>query len=179
MRKRLEGRTLLLIAPGKSSYEERGRIAAFSTAQNVVTVSVNFAYDCIEPDLIFVSNMRRFQAVPPDKRNKCIVTSNIQADGVYRSVPYQELINDTEAVRDNAALMAVRFFMLNGVSDFYLAGVDGYSHDIDDNYGRESMTYTMKIAVFDAINAGMEKVLKDYREQVSIQFLTRPRFVVF
>ena len=179
LKSRLKGKKILLIAPGKSSVEERERIITFSRDENVMAVSVNFAYDCIEPDLIFVSNMRRFWGIPSAQWGRCIVTSNIPAKGVYYSVSYQELINHTEAVNDNAALMAIRFFILHGANEFYLAGVDGYSHDVDENYGKESMAFVTRTAMLDAINAGMSKVLGDYRKSASIQFLTKPRYVTF
>ena len=39
------------------------------------------------------------------------------------------ILNEVEAVRDNAGLMAIKFLMSYGVAEIKLAGFDGYSHD--------------------------------------------------
>ena len=179
LQNRLSGKKLLLIAPGKSSVEEREKIVAFAREKNVISVSVNFAYEELEPDFIFLSNLRRFRELNADKYKKCIATSNIPAQDVYYKAAYHTLINRVEAVTDNASLMAIRFFMAYGIQEFFLAGVDGYSHDADENYGRRNMALITKNAVLDAINVGMSEVLKLYGKTVSIRFLTSPRYVNF
>jgi len=170
--RRLEGRRVLLIAPGRSSVEERDKIAAFSKAEDVVTVSVNFDYDGTETDYIFISNLRRFRELDAGKRGKCIVTSNIPAHDVYLHARYGGLVNADEVVRDNAGLMAIKFLMNCGVREIALAGFDGYSHDAGENYGDSRMAIIMRNATFDAMNEGIARVLAQYAKKVSLTFLT-------
>ena len=130
----LNGKTVLLIAPGKSSIEEKDEITSFVN-EDVVTVSVNYNYSLVDTDYIFLSNLRRFRELDASNREKCIVTSNIPADNVYLQTKYRDLLCDIEAVKDNAGLMAIKFFTQMGVKKIYLAGFDGYSHDEKENYG--------------------------------------------
>ena len=110
---KIKGKTILLIAPGKSSIEERKKIASFIN-EDVVTISVNYNYPLVNTDYIFLSNLRRFRELDASNREKCIVTSNIPADNVYIQTKYRELLCDIEAVKDNAGLMAIKYFTQMG-----------------------------------------------------------------
>lgn len=173
---KLKGKKLLLIAPGRSSIEEKDRIESFIN-EDVVTVSVNYNYPLKNTDYIFLSNLRRFRELDASNRCKCIVTSNIPADNVYLQTKYRNLLCDTESVKDNAGLMAIKFFAQMGVRKIYLAGFDGYSHNEKENYGESAMAFVTKTAILDAMNQGMTAMLKKYSDLVDIQFLTTSRYV--
>ncbi|MCD7740827.1 MAG: aldolase catalytic domain-containing protein [Ruminococcus sp.] len=177
LKDKLARKKVLLIAPGKSSADERDRIEAFAEGSDVVSIGVNFDYPVMGTNFIFLSNLRRFRELDITKREKCIVTSNIPADNVYLQTKYRDLLNDVESVKDNAGLMAIKFLMNYGVSEFYLAGFDGYAHDISENYADGHMAFITRNAVLDAMNAGMETVLSEYAKSVKIYFLTTPKYV--
>ena len=176
LKAKLRGMKILLIAPGKSAVDELEKIKAFAL-EDVVVISVNYIYDGINPDFVFLSNLRRFRELDGSKKNKCIVTSNIAAEDVYYQTKYSDLLNSEKSVSDNAGLMAIRFLMEYEVEGIYLAGFDGYSHDVCENYGYSEMAFITRNAVLDAINVGMTKVLKEYKKKVKIEYLTTPRFV--
>ena len=176
LKEKLKGKKVLLIAPGKSSMEEREKIEAFAASEGTVSISVNFDYSGV--DYIFLSNLRRFRELDVSKRNKCIITSNIPADNVYLQTKYRNLLTFEEAVKDNAGLMAIRFLMDYGVKEIYLAGFDGYTHDARENYGDSHMAFITRNAVLDAMNEGMSKVLKQYSRKIGIKFLTAQKHVV-
>jgi len=169
----VENKIILLIAPGKSSKDEKAKIVSFKENKDIISVSVNFNYD--NTDYIFLSNLRRFKELKNEVKNKCIVTSNISTNDAYLQTPYKDLLNNEEAVKDNAGLMAVKFFMNLGVREIYLAGFDGYTHDVKQNYGDSKLEFVSKNAVLDAMNEGMNKILSRYSEKVSIKFLTEPK----
>lgn len=173
----LSGKKVLMIAPGKSSVDEQQKICDFSAQDDVVTISVNFDYQGTKTDYIFVSNLRRFRELDTMKRDKCIITSNIPADGIFYQVRYRDLLNSTEMVKDNAGLMAVKFLIDFGVKEIYLAGFDGYAHDVRENYGDSEMAFITRNAVLDAMNSGMAKVLGEYGRCADIIFLTTPKYI--
>lgn len=177
LKEKLTGRKVLLIAPGKSAVEEKEKIATFGRTEAVIVISVNFDYSYMDTDFVFLSNLRRFKKLGAEKRDKCIVTSNIPADNVYLQTKYKELLNSEEAVKDNAGMMALKFLMDFGVKEVYLAGFDGYSHDAVDNYADSQMAFITRNAVLDAMNAGMMVILKKYSESMKIRFLTEPKYV--
>lgn len=171
----LKGKKLLLIAPGKSTLDEKETITAEIKRDDVISVSVNYDYD--NADYIFLSNLRRYRDLDESKYSKCIVTSNITSDKAYLQTKYRDLLNAVESVRDNAGLMAIRFFVNFGISEIELAGFDGYSHDSKENYADTQMEMITRNAVLDAMNDGMNSVLKDLAKEVKLSFLTTPKFV--
>lgn len=177
LREKLAGKSVVLIAPGKSSVEESWKVKDFIEKNDVVVISVNFAYAEKIPDFIFLSNLRRFRELPEEQKSKCIVTSNIPSDGVYYQTKYRDLLNDEESVKDNAGLMAIKFLESHDVSSVYLVGFDGYSHDARENYGNSHMAFITRNAVLDAMNIGMSKVIKKYSKNIDIHFLTNAKHV--
>lgn len=174
----LLSRKVILIAPGKSSIEEKDKLISAYTEGEFVVISINFEYEQVKTDYIFLSNLRRFRELDNEKRTKCIVTSNIPADGVYYQAKYSELLNSEESVRDNAGLMAIKFLIMHGVSAIYLAGFDGYSHDKAENYSNSDLEFFTRNAVLDAMNYGLTKMLKKFSGDVDLFFLTEPRYIL-
>lgn len=173
----LKNKSVLIICPGKSSVDEKDTIKEFCNKPDIVVFSVNFDYDYYRSDYIFVSNNRRFRELRKENWSRCIITSNITASDVYYQTKYRDLLNSVDVVRDNAALMAIRFLINSGIKKIYLAGIDGYSHDARENYGKDDMAFFTRNAIYDAMNLGMSKVLKEYAEIISMEFITEPRFV--
>ncbi|MCD7804491.1 MAG: aldolase catalytic domain-containing protein [Oscillospiraceae bacterium] len=172
------GKSVLIIAPGRSIVEEKEKIVQCARYDADVSISINFDYAELDTDYIFLSNLRRFRELDTSKRDKCIVTSNIPAVDVYLQTNYKTLLNDNNAVRDNAGMMLVKFLMQLGARKVYIAGIDGYSTDPNQNFADEKMTFYTKKAVFEAMNEGMTEVLKKYKEEIEIEYVTTPRFVV-
>lgn len=177
LKEKLFGKKVLLVAPGKSSADESEKIKKFISEKDVLAISVNFDYPGTQ--YIFLSNLRRFRELDSNCKKKCIVTSNIPAGDVYLKTKYNELLVDIDAVRDNAGLMAVKFLIAYGVKEIYLAGVDGYAHDSQENYVDSKMTFITRNAILDAMNEGMTKVLKKYSQVITIKFLTSPKYIKF
>ena len=146
--------------------------------EDVVSISVNFDYPGCDTDYIFVSNLRRFRELDTEQYGKCIVTSNIPADNVYLQTNYFDLLLPIEAVQDNAGLMAIKFFMELGVKEIYLAGFDGYSHDVKQNYALRQMELITKNAVIDAMNEGMIEILRECKKNIRISWLTEQKKVI-
>ncbi len=173
----LKGANVLLIAPGKSSEEEKEIICDYANNNKVIVISINYDYPHWNTNFVFISNMRRFREFPVQKHNKCIITANIISDDVFLKTKYRDLLNDVEIVQDNAGLMAIKFLMNYGVKKIILAGMDGYSHNITENYANNTMALITQTAVLDTMNHGMCSVLKEYKKQIDIEFLTKKRFI--
>lgn len=173
----LEGKTIILIAPGKSSFEESDKIIDMMHKKGTLTIGVNADYQVADTDFIFLSNLRRYKELSSEKKAKCIVTSNIPSSDTYLQVKYSDLINTNDVVKDNAGLMAINFLIQHGVKKVLLAGFDGYSHDNKENYAVSQLSFITKNAVLDAMNAGMIDVLHLYRKSIDIEFLTHPKHI--
>lgn len=177
LKEKLNGKNVLLIAPGKSSVEEKDKVIDFAKKKDTISISINFDYSLYNTDFIFLSNLRRFRDLDVGKHNKCIVTSNIPAVDVYLQTKYGELINEENAVHDNAGMMLIRFLIKLGVKRIYLAGMDGYSVDPMENYADQRMTFYTQRAIMDSMNDGINLMLRKFSKEIDISFVTEPRYV--
>lgn len=177
LKNRISGKDVLIIAPGKSSVTEKEKILAMADQENVVTIGVNFNYSEMETDYIFLSNLRRYRELDPQKRRKCIITSNIPAMDCYLQTKYRDLLNGHEGARDNAGMMLIQYLITLGARKILLAGFDGYSVDAAENFAEQKMKFYTQKATFEAMNAGMNAAMTDFAGQISIEFLTTPRYV--
>lgn len=168
----LSGKEVLLIAPGRSSVDEKTKIIELASKDNVIVVSINADYEFYSPDYIFVSNIRRFKEIDEMLHNKCIVTSNIHEEDIFAKIQYEDLINDIETVKDNAGMMAIKFLYLQGCKKIYLAGFDGYSHDTNENYASEKLEIVTKNDVLDYMNVGIRNALNEFEKKLDIEFVT-------
>ncbi len=177
LKTRIKGKKVLIIAPGKSSIEERDKVVSVSKLPDVVTISINYDYDSKLTDYLFVSNLRRYRDLPIDKKPKCIVTSNIPALDVYLQVKSKDLLTSVETVQDNAGLMLIKFLIILGAKTILIAGMDGYSNDVTANFALEAMQREVKDGFVAKTNSGLNEVLNEYSNKVTISFVTTPKYV--
>ena len=147
------------------SLEKKEKV--LKTAKDAVCISVNFDYP--ESDYIFLSNLRRYKELPEESLSKAIVTSNITSDKVYLQTKYRDLLNDVEAVRDNAGLMAIKFLMSYGVAEIKLAGFDGYSPDGSNYVDSYMMSQHTK---GEEENRKNRRLISDIRKLIDVSFIT-------
>ena len=178
LKEKLTGKSVLMVTPGQSSITERGKIVSCSKRIDVVTISVNYDYDPGLTDFLFISNLRRYRDLPADKRTKSIVTSNIPALDVYLQVRYKDLLNSTETVEDNAGLMLAKLLLQLGVKKLFIAGMDGYSGNSDENYADQKMNFFTERTSAEKKNVGITTVLREISKDMDVEFVTTPRFVV-
>ena len=177
LKEQIADREVLIIAPGISSQTEKDTICSYLKNNNVVSIGINFDYPYWDTDYIFVSNLRRYETLPEMRREKCIVTSNISSNDVFVKVKYTDLLNNNEFVRDNAGMMLIKYLVSLGVKKVVLAGLDGYSKNMQDNYINEEMAFPIHTMAAIGKNQGMSEVLREFAKVVPIVFLTPSKFV--
>lgn len=177
LKNKIEGKEVLLIAPGKSSIEEQDKIIKCSKRKNIVVISINYEYPGCKTDFIFLSNLRRFRELEIEKYKKCIITSNIPNTEVYLQTNYRDLLNSVEAVRDNAGMMLINYLIKLKAQKILLAGLDGYSSDPELNYAKSEMSFYTKKGNFVEKNKGMNQVLRKYSQKIDIEFVTQPKYI--
>lgn len=174
----LKNKSVIIIAPGSSINEEKEKIYDAISSENNLTIAINFKPEKFECDYVFVSNLRRYEDLKNNNDLQLIKTSNIKNGNVEGIVVnYSDLLNDVEAVEDNAGMMLIKLLIDIGVEKIKLAGFDGYSHDIYDNFAKKDLAFIKNASVMDAMNSGMEKMLNRFAEVIDIEFITTPRFV--
>lgn len=178
LKKIFKDKTVIAIAPGSSIVSDIEKIIQEANAPDSITVSVNFKIDKVEADYIFVSNIRRYEELKYIADHKLILTSNIKTDvNIGYIINYNDIINEIQAVKDNAGLMLIKLMISLGVKSIKLAGYDGYSYDAYTNYVERDMAFVKKNTIVDALNEGMKKMLNEFSKQTKIEFITRTKYL--
>lgn len=170
---------VLLIAPGNSICIEKNEILEFiSRKSQIITISINFTPEHFQCNYTFVSNLKRFDKIKEDLKKNIILTSNINDAPDYAYlVNYSDLVNDREPVKDNAGLMLIKLLIKLGSSKIYLAGFDGYSPGVYDNYSQKDLAFIKSESTMQSINEGISEILKEYKRLIDIEFLTKKHYV--
>ncbi len=136
LRQKMEGRKVLVLAPGKSIAAYQDRIQEFIDEENPLIISVNFVPHQYRYDLLFLTNDRRYEETREEiDWNKTIATSNIrELPGEALTVNYSSLLNTSLYASDSAGAMLLKLLVKCTVKDVYLAGMDGFSDDPLSNY---------------------------------------------
>jgi len=173
-----KGKTVIAIAPGSSINVDSDKIVKETDMTDTITVSVNFKPNKLRSDYVFVSNIRRYEELKDKAENKLIVTSNIKSDSnVEYIINYIDLLNEIQAVRDNAGLMLIKLMINLGVKSIKLAGYDGYSYEAYTSYAEKDMAFIKRNDVVDALNEGMKRMLSEFSKQIKIEFITKTKYV--
>ena len=173
----VNNRNILLVAPGNSINEQLHKIERCIEKNNPVIITINFVYEKLKEDFVFVSNIRRFQELEREKYPKTIITSNISSGNVYMKLNYASYISDEMSVQDNAGLMLINYLSGKNVKRIFLAGFDGFSADPEQNYIDKNMAQLVNKDIMGSINYGFSKMLKKYSENVSIEFVTEAKYI--
>lgn len=137
LRQKMEGRKILILAPGKSIVAYHDQIQKFIEEENPLVISVNFVPHEYKYDLFFLTNDRRYEESAQEiDWSRTIVTSNVRdlpPEAVM--VNYSALLNTSLYASDSASTMLLKLLVKCTVKeDVVLAGMDGFSDDPLSNY---------------------------------------------
>lgn len=120
---------VLIVAPGQSIADATNLIKSY-VKENTVVIAVNFnlKMDGLMADYIFLTNMKRYDAIKHRKeQNKLIITSNLSRDidDQDYTVSYNELAYFNDVYCDDSTLMLVNLLSKLEVKQVFFAGFDG------------------------------------------------------
>ena len=168
---------VILIAPGKS-LRNRGDEVNGRKGEHSFLISINFIPKDIQVDAVFCSNIRRFaslEELSKQAEGKCIVivTSNV-VQGSQQNiiiVNYASYTNEEPVIVDNAGLMCINLMKKIGVESITLAGFDGFSEDVKDNYYDPSLRVDVEAERLMRMNQATSRKLSMLSTQLKIQYL--------
>lgn len=162
----------LFVASGPSFTGENNKIINFIKENRPLVVTINFDPLNFDKDYVFVTNLKRFEQLRNLTLENLIVTSNVKTDLNLYEIDYSKLLNDDDRVNDNAGLMAISLLIQLGVETIYLAGFDGHKPSMR-NYYKDELSTEQSVEKLNSINEGFVSVLKNYRQKVNIEFITK------
>lgn len=174
LRESIGTKTVLLLAPGKSLKASANRLTQVIEDHHPFVISVNFVPEAIPIDIVFVSNIRRFSGIADlykYTKAQIVVTSNIvHEDGKLWVVNYSSYLNENMCILDNAGLMCMQVLKKIGVKKIVLAGFDGFSAALDDNFYEKSMRIDIEYERAVEMNRAISQKLSQLKKQMEITF---------
>ena len=136
LRQKMEGRKVLILAPGKSIVTHRQEIEELVEREHPLVISVNFISHDYPCDFFFLPNDRRCDENRGEiDWEKTIVTSNIrELPENAMTVNYSALLNTSLYASDSAGMMLLKLLVKCTVKDVFLAGMDGFCENPLSNY---------------------------------------------
>lgn len=179
LKKNVAERPVLLLAPGKSLKTNEEKITELLKVSEYFVVSVNFIPPNPAVNMVFISNMKRFRSMEElgketSDRTQIIITSNISmvSAGNCHVIDYSSYLNEEPCISDNAGLMCINLLKKVGVKQIWLAGFDGFSTNLQENYYEASMYMDVEAERLLKMNIAMARKLKQLSTQMQIKYLT-------
>ena len=153
------------------------KIKGFIDKEKHYVVSINFRTNQLPADMIYISNMKRFNMIKKTCASEdmdIVVTSNILLEGTHNIsvVNYSSYLNENEYIYDNAGIMCINMFSKIGIKEFLLMGFDGYSNDLKKNYYEERLFLNVDEDRIYNINMAMKEKFEQLQKHLDIEFFT-------
>ena len=187
LRQEFAGRTVLLVAPGRSVIDKRERVHVFIKKEQPVVIGVNAICDGYAYDYLFFVNSARCDYAKNAHgktfaETKKILLSSIKTEGAEGEL----ILNFNRAIKrgwphfDNAVISALRLLNSIGAKKVAIAGFDGFRHAYNESYADPSLPTLNPDNRWDELNveisAIFEDVLSSTRGSMEISFVTESLF---
>lgn len=176
----IEGKNVLILAPGASLNNNVEKITAIVKEQNCIVIGATFVPNFIKSDYIFLSSLKRYKTTfnPTHKRINLIHTSNIEVEEKTKfKVNYSSLLNDEDIIKDNTSLMLLNLLTRLAPATVFIAGMDGYAVN-NSNYYQERLKMDHDSDQALALNEAISKRLAQLSSQLKIQFITPTLYTI-
>ena len=183
----LVGKNILLVAPGKSSVDQREKIQEYITINKPVVIGVNAIIPGYDYDYLFFVNPARYEYAATSYPHVFKVTRRIVLSNIKNTATEDEVIIGFNNVikrgwphYDNAAISAFRLMDKVGVSRVAIAGFDGFQHSYNESYADQYLPTLNPDGKWDELNDEITEIFADFRKNATscknIYFVTESLF---
>lgn len=173
----LTDKRILLVAPGKSIDEAKGVIQEIMSEDNTISIGLNatnkWAYD-----YLLTTRQDVYEDALSAGKN-IITTSNVSKGGRgnVKILNYKNWIEVDEGTHDSSTVIALNLLKACGVKEILLAGFDGFSVNINDNYYDPNMRHPVSSEQALRRNAYYKKFINEKKKQgMNIMFVTSSKY---
>ncbi len=176
-----ERKTILILAPGSTLMEEESNIRKYIKQNHPYVISVNFNSQLYEADMIFISNLKRFEnydSIFAGIDKEIVITSNISTETRTNTyiVNYTNYLNYDNLVSDNAGLMLCKLLEKCGVKKIALAGFDGFVTDAAKNYFDKELFNNVESSMLEVKTRKIREQLRQLGKEIELVFVTTSQY---
>ncbi len=163
IKKMIKKSIVLILAPGKSLQDRKQEIDLFIEKNNPFIISVNFISD-YQNSISFFGNKKRYYSFCYEKNKKVIVTSDIATNNELELVVSAQRL--CSAQDKESSMFKVLYLMHEiGVSHIAIAGMDGFTNNLEDNYYDKSLIIERTLEEIQTTNLRWQKKLDDFLQK--------------
>ena len=166
LKETFENRDVLIVCPGATAATELDKIRAYIAEKTPVVICVNYVDQNIEPDHVFMSNVRRYdywKNVEGFEKYSRILLSGIKHssdDPKEHIISLRRLIKLSWKYVDNALIMLLRFLDNYEPASIAIAGLDGYASE--KNYASPELELRSVCENPVLINEEISEMIRDF-----------------
>lgn len=171
----LEGRTVLLVAPGHSLNEYQDEILKFCKDRMPMIICANFVCDFLDTDYVFCSNAKRLDNLEGAVSKERLILSEALRVAELEQANY---VNTNRLgwfgneFWDNCMLMLLHLMKDIEIKEVFLVGWDGFSNKA--NFAKPCME---SIYQYENENKRVTKILKSYFSSMKLEFITPSLYI--
>lgn len=169
----LESKRVLLVAPGKSIGSAMEKLSDYMKMDDVISIGLNSTLD-LNFDYLLTTRKDIYDKAVEEGKN-IIVPSSVSKGGRgnVKILNYANWIEVDERTHDSSSVIAMNLLKACGVKTILLAGFDGFSVDINENYYDPTMRRPVNSEQADRRNAYYKNFIKRIAEfGINVIFLT-------
>ena len=169
-------KTVLLIAPGKSIASAMGEIKGIAANEDVITIGLNTDLDI--NDYLLTTRKDIYDQAVTDGRS-ILVCSNVSKGGRgnVKILNYKNWVEVDERTHDSSSVIALNLLKVCGVKSVKLAGFDGFSANINENYFDPNMRHPVTIEQVERRNRYYKEFINRVRESgIDVEFVTPSKY---
>lgn len=173
----LKGRQVLLVAPGKSVGDHLKTINNIAMKDDVSVIGLNLTLN-MKLDYLLITRAELYEKAVAEGKS-VIVPSSISKGGRgnVKVLNYSNWIEVDDITHDSSSVIAFKLMKACGVKKIMLAGFDGYSVNINENYYDPGMRYPVSIEQMNRRNSYYKELISRMREDgADIQFVTPSKY---
>lgn len=170
----LRGRTVLLVAPGKRAGEKLEEIEKLSKKSDLVCIGLNTTFE-LQYDYLLTTRKEIYEMATAEGKN-IIAPSNIvnQTQCNVKVINYKNWIEIDDKTYDSSSVMIFKLLQKCGVTEVLLAGFDGFSLDINENYAEPFLRRPVTAEQAEKRNLFYKRFFEKMRKQgMNIEFVTK------
>lgn len=175
--KEFTGKRVLLVAPGKSVGDALEEIKGIMEEKDVISIGLNSTLE-MPFDYLLTTRKDIYDRAVTDGKN-IIVPSSVSKGGRgnVKVLNYANWIEVDERTHDSSSVIAMNLLKACGVKELLLAGFDGFSVNINENYYDPNMRHPVKAE--QAIRRN--EYYKDFIQKlvsdgIKVQFITKSKY---
>lgn len=177
LKKEFEHKRIFLVAPGKSVGGAIEKINSISSEDDVITIGLNSTL-ALDFDYYLTTRLDIYDSAVIEGKN-IIVPSNVSKGGRgnVKVLNYSNWIEVDERTHDSSSVIALNLLKACGVDEILLAGFDGFSVDINENYYDPNMRHPVNAEQAERRNNYYKGFIKRIGESgIKVSFVTASKY---